>query len=98
MVERAGLHLDIAQVDETRETVLKACVSATSVGVLSADVVRDAVSALVDLYDGHLLPSAAQKRNRRDIIPRSEGGSARHRQSLANYLVNGIAPGRWDTG
>ncbi|MBP2548962.1 alkylation response protein AidB-like acyl-CoA dehydrogenase [Neorhizobium galegae] len=85
MVERAGLHLDIAQVDATVESENKAWLSATSANILSGEIVREAIAAILDLQGPSSLPAIAHGHVENGRV--SNRHRAGHRQVLARYLI-----------
>ncbi|MDO1583810.1 hypothetical protein [Rhizobium oryzicola] len=85
MVERAGLHLDIAQIDATEEAVSKAWLSATSANILSSEIVRDSIANILDLQGPTSLSAIAYGRaENRHASHRHRAG---HRHILGRHLI-----------
>ena len=91
LIERAGQHMDMAQVDHSTEILLQASLSADSAAILAAAVLNDLRAVLkLSRNEGILEHVDASMRMR----PRN-GVSEERQERLGQLHTRGVAPPRW---
>lgn len=94
LIERAGQHLDMVQVDQSAELLLQATLSAAAASVLAADVLED-LDAALDQRMSELEDQVALVHVKELVKARTSRVRAPRQQFLGETHVRGAVPQRW---